>query len=296
MQEQRWLFVVNPKAGPERSLDVTELVKDNYEGRPVDILTWKLPNEFRRISEAIASGSYTHVVAAGGDGTVNRVAAEVVDKNLIMGILPLGSGNGLARSLAMSMDPAQALRQLLAQRVESIDTATVNGRIFLCTSGTGFDAHVGGLFAKSTRRGLRTYITLVLRELLRYEPKRYTIFVDDRKIIERAFLVTIANAGQYGNDVYIAPEAGLQDGLLHVVILKPFHLIQGLFVLRKILQRKAHLSESISTYTARNVTVIAEDRQLIHFDGEPVMEDARLEFVLRPRSLKVIAGPGFKAS
>src|SRR5690606_37071885 len=130
-----------------------------------------------------------------------------------------------------------------------IDGGTVNNRFFFCTSGIGFDAHIGKLFASSEKRGLQSYVKITMQELLRYRAKNYTLKFDDKTIQRKAFLITVANAGQYGNDFYIAPEADLQDGKFHIAILKPFNIINVFGILAKILRRKAHLSRNIETYS-----------------------------------------------
>ncbi len=293
--KQKWLFVINPKSGSKRRADLAALIANTFGPDDFyELLAWEDPHKFEVIEEAIFSGKYTTVVAAGGDGTVNRVGACVMRANLVLGILPLGSGNGLARSLGLPMRTDLALKQLLAWRVVSIDSAAVNGQPFFCTAGVGFDAHIGGLFAQSTRRGLQSYVKLVLRELLRYRPQNYVLETDGVQSTLPAFLITIANAGQYGNDFYIAPQASMQDGLLHIVLIKPFSLIKAPGIVRRLLGKQAHLSEGIVTTTAKKVLIKNENKNMIHFDGEPKEGDATLVFEILPGSLKVLAGAGFK--
>jgi diacylglycerol kinase (ATP) len=299
-EQEKWLIVVNPKAGKKKNIDVPNLVGSHMKGLPYEILEWTRENDFSAITRAIHSENFTYVVAAGGDGTVNRVGRELLEKKAglggrqaALGILPLGSGNGLARSLGINMEPAQALKQLLQKKISRIDAGNINGHAFFCTAGVGFDAHIGGLFASSETRGLRSYVQIVLRELVRYRAKQYTVEVDGKSKSLSAFLITLANAGQYGNDFYIAPQASLQDGILQVVILKPFNLLKAPGIVRRMLGRQAHLSPSIETLAGKNIVIERDSNDMIHFDGEPFMENKRLVISVHAGALKVLTGPGF---
>lgn len=295
MSAENWLFVLNPRAGRRRKLDIAALLAELAPPNlAYSLKTWGDASSLNEIVSEMQSGRYTHIVAAGGDGTVNRVAQEALSLRATLGILPLGSGNGLARSLGISVDPRQAFRQLLERNVKVIDAGTVNDRLFLCTAGVGFDAHIGGLFAQTESRGLRRYIALVMRELMKYKAQKYDLSIDGIKQSSKAFLVTIANAGQYGNNFYIAPQATLTDGLLHAVVLRPFHAVQSPALLMKMLTRRAHLSQSISTFAAREVVITRDVPGVMHCDGEPFLEGRELVFRIRPAALRVLAGPVFK--
>ncbi|NBQ48512.1 MAG: diacylglycerol kinase family lipid kinase, partial [Sphingobacteriia bacterium] len=142
--QRRILFIVNPNAGKKKSEVIIDLI---HAELPSDlqheVLIWKNKDDFSEISSRIKSRDFSDVVAAGGDGTVNRVAQELIGTGICLGIIPLGSGNGLARSLALSMNVKQCLQQIISGRSALIDSGTVNGHAFFCTAGTGFDAHIG---------------------------------------------------------------------------------------------------------------------------------------------------------
>jgi diacylglycerol kinase (ATP) len=142
---------------------------------------------------------------------------------------------------------------------------------------------------------LQAYVKITFRELFAYRAKEYTIKIGAQEIRKKAFLITVANAGQYGNDFYIAPQASLQDGLFHVAILKPFNFISVFGIFFRILRRKAHLSSYIETYTATDLVIERKEKDWIHFDGEPAFEGKTLVYKNNSSALKVIVGDSFKA-
>jgi diacylglycerol kinase (ATP) len=290
------LFIVNPNAGKKISDEVIELIRKEFpQNIYFQIVIWKDKNHFDEIITLLKSGDYSDAVAIGGDGTVNRVAQAVLGTEIVLGIVPIGSGNGLARSLGISMKLNEAIHQIVNGATTKIDAGLVNGIPFFCTSGVGFDAHIGSQFAASVKRGLQAYVKITFRELFAYRAKEYTIKIGAQEIRKKAFLITVANAGQYGNDFYIAPQASLQDGLFHVVILKPFNFISVFGIFFRILSRKAHLSSYIETYKAKELVIERQEKDWIHFDGEPALEGNALVYKNNASALKVIIGSNFKA-
>jgi diacylglycerol kinase (ATP) len=164
----------------------------------------------------------------------------------------------------------------------------VNGHAFFCTCGIGFDAHIAGEFASSSKRGFWTYFTITLREFFSYKPKRYTISADNHSVDTPAFLVTVANAGQWGNDVYIAPEAKVDDGLLHVSILKPFSTVSlpGLGI--KMMNRNVHNSRLLQSLKGKEIIISFEGTLPVHFDGEPTSFSDSISVQVMPGALKVV--------
>jgi diacylglycerol kinase family enzyme len=193
------------------------------------------------------------------------------------------------------MNIEKVVRQIVEGKSTVIDSGTVNNRPFFCTSGIGFDAHIGNLFATSVKRGLQSYVKITIAELFKYRAKNYTLLLGDQIVKRKAFLITVANAGQYGNDFYIAPQASMQDGLFHVVILKPFNPFHLPLMMVKILSKKAHLSSRIETYTTNKLTIVRDDKDTIHFDGEPAFEDKEVTYENKRDSLNVLIGDKFNA-
>ncbi|MEO6303362.1 MAG: YegS/Rv2252/BmrU family lipid kinase [Bacteroidia bacterium] len=294
---RKLLFIVNPNAGKKISGRLIDTIKKEFpQNIYYQIVIWKDRDHFKEVLDILHSQEYTDAIAVGGDGTVNAVAKSIVGTNITLGIVPAGSGNGLARSLGLSMNVEEAIKQIAKGDKTKVDHGTVNGIPFFCTSGIGFDAHIGNLFATSTKRGLQSYVKITLREIFRYRAKEYTLSFNGQTIKRKAFLITVANAGQYGNDFYIAPQANMQDGLFHVVVVKPFNAFVAPGLLTKVLKRKANTSHYIETFVTDKITVSRSEKGAIHFDGEPEMEEKDVVFEIKPNSLNAIIGNKFKVS
>lgn len=288
---RKLLFIVNPRSGKRNSGKITDIIHKTLSGKiNYEIGLWTNIEEFNVLAKKLNTENFTEAIAVGGDGSVNLVGKTILKSNIILGIVPTGSGNGLARSLGIQMDTEKALLQILEGKSTLIDSGEVNGEVFFCTSGVGFDAHIGNLFANLQKRGLKTYIKLIFKELFSYKSETYSVFANGIEIKKEAFFITIANAGQFGNNFYMAPGAKVNDGLFNVVIVKPFSLISGLFMLVKILSRKAHKSRFIDTFACSEITIKRATKGSVHFDGEPFIMGNELKYTNKPKSLKVIVG------
>ena len=286
---QKVAFVINPNAGVKKKINVIEFIKTHFSKNiPYDLIVWKNKDDFESVKQQILSGNYSIVVACGGDGTVNQVASVVAQTNMALGIFPLGSGNGLARSNRISLDLKQALKIIERGHIKQIDGATVNGFPFFCTAGIGFDAHIANEFAASTKRGFVTYFKTTVKEFFSYSPSLYKITIDGKIIETKAFLITIANAGQWGNDVYIAPEAELNDGILNVSILKPFSNFAVPMIGIKLFSKKIHTSISLQSEKGTHIDIEFNGELPVHFDGEPITAKDKLSIRVNPLALKIV--------
>lgn len=292
--QRKAIFIVNPNSGKKNSAQIIECINSSFPKNVIcEIALWTNIDQFNEIAQKIRSGNYTDAIAVGGDGSVSLVAKTILGTNIVLGIIPAGSGNGLARSLGISVDPLAAIKQIAEGKTAFIDHGILNDMPFFCTSGIGFDAHIGNLFANLPKRGLKSYIKLIAKEFFSYSPKEYTLTIGGKEYKRKAFLITIANAGQYGNDFYIAPEAKLNDGLFHVVVFKPFSLASFPSLIYKMVRRKAHKSRFIETFTCDSLRIQCENKTAVHFDGEPDTLEPELNFKLMPQALKVVIGKGF---
>lgn len=294
---RKLLFIVNPNAGKRISERIIETIRKEFpQNIYYQVAVWKDKDHFEEITGLLRTEGYTDAIAVGGDGTVNHVAKTILNTGITLGIVPVGSGNGLARSLGLSMNIEEVIKQIARGKTTRIDNGVVNGIPFFCTSGIGFDAHIGNLFASLTKRGLQGYVKITLRELFKYRAQNYTLEFNGQKIQRKAFLITVANAGQYGNDFYIAPQANLQDGMFHVAILKPFNFFHLFGLMTKILSKKAHLSGRIETFATNKITITRDKKDCIHFDGDPAVVEKEVLFINNPASLSVIIGEKYKAA
>lgn len=234
-----------------------------------------------------AVGRYDVVVAVGGDGSVNEVSNSLVNTNVALGIIPSGSGNGLARHLHIPLDIKNAIECIKKGNERLIDTATINDRFFVGIAGIGFDAHIGFEFSKFGKRGFWSYVKVTSREFFQYKPKSYKITIDGNSFSTEAFLITIANSSQYGNDAYIAPEALADDGELAVCILQkmPLAMVPGFTF--KLFTKKVNTSRFLNTLKGKHI-IIEQEAEIAHIDGEPVTLGKHLDIKVLPSSLKVI--------
>lgn len=238
-------------------------------------------------SEAAASREYGHVVAVGGDGTVNEVAQGLLHTPLVMGILPRGSGNGLARHLRIPMQPTAALRELLHGRVIAIDTFEINGRLSLNVSGIGFDGHIANLFAGEKKRGLAKYAQHVAREFGSFRSFTAGITHAASTRNETAFIIAIANSSQYGNNARIAPAASVCDGMLDISIVEkiPFFRWDILF---DIFQGRIDRTRFCRTIEADRVDIRLPEPMPYHVDGEGCGKNDRFTARILPASIRMI--------
>ena len=286
---QKIAFVINPKAGVKKKIDIVEFIKTHLPRHiSYDLIIWQNKDDFESVKQQILTGNYTIVVACGGDGTVNMVASVVMHTNMALGIFPLGSGNGLARSNRIPLDLKQALQIIERGTIKQIDGATINEHPFFCTAGVGFDAHIANEFATSTKRGFVTYFKTTVKEFFNYSPSLYKITIDGKHIETKAFLITIANAGQWGNDVYIAPEAELSDGILNISILKPFANYAIPMIGIKLFSKKIHTSINLQSEKGKQIDIEFDGELPVHFDGEPIRVNNKLSIKIMPLALKVV--------
>ena len=171
---------------------------------------------------------------------------------------------------------------------QKVDYGIANEKPFFCTFGIGFDAQIGWKFAKNETRGFGAYVKAVIKEFFTYKPKKYTIEIDGKKVVTRAFLITVANSGQYGNNAYISPEARIDDGLLDVCILKPFPKIASFSLAYRLFTRTMHKSKYMTIIRGKYITMACKKKMKVHYDGEPVKMSKKLEISIIQGGLKVI--------
>lgn len=218
--KKKIVFIMNPISGTASKASIPNLIdsildKDRFE---YEIRTTERAGHASEIAFEAKEAHVDIVVAVGGDGTVNEVARAIVHSDTALGILPCGSGNGLARHLMLPMNLKKSIEIINQCEIHDLDYGVINGYPFFCTCGMGFDAFVSMKFAESGKRGPISYAENILREGLKYQPETYTLEDETETKQYKAFLISCANASQYGNNAYIAPQASMSDGLMDVVI------------------------------------------------------------------------------
>lgn len=279
------LFIVNPISGKGNAVKIMK----NLNSGPINynFLITKKETGPEDIRQEIRNSGADTVVAVGGDGTVNMVATALKNSEIPLGIIPCGSGNGLARSLGYSMNPIKSFEQVLKRNIRMMDAGTVNGKPFYCTAGIGFDAAVAHDFAHLKKRGLINYVRLVVRKLFRYKFFLSSIPEWDNSSSEY-FMITIGNAPQFGNDFYIVPRAKLNDGMLDICAIKKFNVYIVPSLLSKIIRKKVFEHSSCLYHKLAEFTIKCKEEQPLHTDGEPAGNFKEFHFRLEKQCLKVI--------
>ncbi|MDD4224779.1 MAG: diacylglycerol kinase family protein [Mariniphaga sp.] len=219
-------------------------------------------------TEAVRKG-FQLVVAFGGDGTVNEVAQGLLGTPAVLGIIPAGSGNGFARELGISMNLIASAHTLIDGTVKNTDVCLFNNKPFLCTCGIGFDARVADQMNKSTSRGFFRYIQLTAKESLTFKPFGVRLLLDDRYFEEKIFMVTFANISQFGNHAIIAPQAKIDDGLIDVIVIKPFRKIWLPILAILLFTRYFPRLPIVEYIQVRKAEILQTDADSFHLDGEP---------------------------
>jgi len=235
-------------------------------------------------TDAVRRG-VTRVLAIGGDGTINETARALRQSNTALGIVPIGSGNGLARHLGIPLNPQLAVRRALDGRPVVIDSAQINEHPFFCTAGLGFEAYVAHAFARQATRGLSTYVRTTLDAFRAYQPGRYRLDGQEKEL----YSLTFANAGQFGNNAWMAPTANIADGRLEQCELRPFPMRAGGLLAWQLFNKSIDRSAYWQGRSITQATVETDGPLLIHADGEPLtLPTGRADIRILPGSLLVL--------
>jgi len=240
---------------------------------------------------------YEVFVAAGGDGTVHTVAEQLVGSNKILGVLPIGSGNGFAKEFGFKMNVRSLLSDIKRADSMDIDVIEINDKLCLNVAGIGLDSFVAHSFNNLKIRGFLPYIWLTFKTFLLLRPFHATIKCDGEEIIsENLFVLTIANTRQFGNNAYIAPEARPNDGMIEIVLIKPFPKILGSLFIIRLFTKKINKSKYVRHIKTDKEIVIETDETRFHIDGEPLDISGKVVIRIRKEVLKVLKTTGYKFS
>lgn len=291
MNKKRALLIINPISGTRSKHGLGNIVKDRLLQFGIDVEikeTGAGGDAFKMASEAVEK-KFDMVITAGGDGTVNEAANALSFSNCTLGILPFGSGNGLARSVGVPQDTLAALKLIEAGNVLVCDRGIVNNNPFYCTFGIGFDAAVSEKFATMKKRGRVTYIRSAFREFLNYKSQPYAIVIDGKVITEKALLIAVCNAPQYGNNAYIGPKAKLTDGLLDITVVHADNPFTTLLMSMDMFTGMLDKNRGIGTFRVPSLTIIRTEDGPVHLDGEPLHMGKRLVIKCEKKALRVFA-------
>lgn len=282
-------FIFNPKAGPNRRHDLPALIARHFGTREADyeIRLTEYAGHAVALAQAAAVEGFAVVAAVGGDGTVNEVGRGLLGTAAALGIIPQGSGNGLARHLKVPLALPDALRRLAAPAFSRMDVGVLNGHAFFCTAGLGFDAHVSQHFAQAGSRGLATYLRVTLREYRRYRPVSVRATLDGQELRTDCYVLAFANASQYGNNAYIAPRADLRDGLLDVCLIDALPPLRAFRVSLAMALGNLPQSKAAEYFRVPGGRVTAEAPIGFHVDGDYLGHATEFDVSLLPLALAV---------
>jgi diacylglycerol kinase (ATP) len=286
------LFIINPISGGKRKIKLPSIIDkylDKAQYNPTYTFTEYVGHAAEIAGEA-EKKDIDVIIAVGGDGTINEVAGKMVNSNKVFGVIPFGSGNGLARFLNIPLKPEKAIALINKGNHQLIDTAELNGRRFFNMAGMGFDAHLSAVFAGNKKRGLKSYVELGFKEITTYKAKPYRIEIDGQTYNKEAFAISIANSSQYGNNVYISPKSSLTDGYLDICIIHPISLVKLPVLAYQMIAAKTHKSSLVEIIRGKQIRIEREANDAVHLDGEPFEMGKELNIIIFPSSLKILTG------
>ncbi len=279
-------FIYNPNAGINIAARKANILKKLYAVPNSKVWETTKPLEATYFTKKAIEENASRIIAVGGDGTVNEVASVLTETTIPLGIIPIGSGNGLARHLNIPLQFEAALDKTINGHEIGIDVGLLNNKMFFCTAGIGFDAKVAQLFAKSSQRGFFNYVKATLYALIMYKPIEISI---NHGPMQKVYSLTFANASQFGNNAYISPFSDLQDAYLEMVKITPIHFLNAGLLVMQLFSKKIHQSNKVNIQSIKSITINYKEKEPLHLDGEALLTDnAIIEISIDPLALLVI--------
>ena len=292
-------FIINPISGNKDTQNAKRKLPklimqtlDQSQWLP-NISFTEYPGHATEMAYQFARMGFDAVVAVGGDGTINEIARGLRDSQTALGIIPMGSGNGFARHLNIPIRPNKAIEMLNHSEPISVDYGLANGHLFVSTCGTGFDAVIADHFAGSNKRGFSTYLQNVLKDIFNYTPQTYHLVGDGLDVTHKAFLITFANANQWGYEALIAPKASVQDGLMDIMLMSSHAILGSASLALRLFAGSIDDSHFMNTLRAREITLEREENAPFHLDGDPIEMEKDIHIRIVPDGLRVLVEKRF---
>jgi len=290
------IYIINPISGTRTKKDLRQFIEKKTGERkiPFEIYPSVASGDYSFLQTIIAEKKITDIVIAGGDGTVSQVVNSLMDMNVNFGVIPCGSGNGLAYAAKIPKDPARALNIIFTGKPSAVDGFYINDQFACMLSGLGFDAKVAHEFAKQPKRGLSTYASLVSKNFFKAEPYEFAIEANGLSFSTEAFFISIANSNQFGNNFTIAPKALLADGLLDIVIAKKSYKPVLLFnLIKQILAGKLNkiensLAHPVIYFQTKELMIQNKSNAPLHIDGDPAETPEQLNIRVKKKCFRLI--------
>ncbi|OFX58347.1 MAG: hypothetical protein A2046_14855 [Bacteroidetes bacterium GWA2_30_7] len=288
-KQHRILFVINPKSGIGKQKKI-ELLIEKYLDKQIfshEITYTQYAGHAKEICET-KKNEFEIICLVGGDGTINEGAGSLINSNTALAIIPTGSGNGLARHLKIPMKPEDALKKLNNLSYKNIDACKINEQYFFNVAGIGFDGLIAHKFASFGKRGFSSYLKIVLNEFSKYKENEFNLIIDGKTINTKAFMVSLANSSQFGNNVVISPQACIDDGLINVVVLRKFSIIVAPVIALRLFTKSINNSCFVTNYICKQLEINDLKNIYLHIDGEPSIINFPIKIEVLNRALRVV--------
>lgn len=294
---RKLIFFYNPISGTKGKQALLDKIrlKTNEQRLPFDILETNAAGDYNFLRDKIANEGITDIIICGGDGTVNQVAAALLNCEVNIGIIPMGSGNGLALAAGISRNVDKALDIIFKGKASPIDGFYINNQFSCMLCGLGFDAQVAHDFAKQSKRGLLTYIKQTFKNFFSAQAWPFILDIDNQRIKTEAFFISIANSNQFGNNVTIAPQASICDGLIDIVVVKKMSKARLLFSLLKQIKLgqvtaagKKYHKEDILYYQSKAISIQNPLQAPLHIDGDPADTSKQFHIKIREKAFRLL--------
>ncbi len=295
---RKFIYFINPISGTKNKSNLLALIekRTTKEKIPFEVLPTNESGDYSYLVDKISNENITDIIICGGDGTINQLASALQGVKVRMGILPMGSGNGLARAARIPMDSEKALHIIFKGKAGYVDGFYINKKFSCMLSGLGFDAQVAHDFASKSSRGLLTYIKLTVKNFFKAPAYPFLIDIHDKKLEAEAFFISIANSNQFGNNVTIAPKASIADGLLDIVVVGKTNKLRMLYTVFKQISfgKVKPVSGSkfqkadLQYYQAKSLRIENPALAPLHIDGDPVRTAVSFDIQIAEKAIYLI--------
>lgn len=292
------IYLINPISGTKEKSSLKEVInkRTSEQKIPFEILPTSKTGDYEHLRNKIKEENITDIVTCGGDGTISAVAAALMDMDLRFGIVPMGSGNGLALTAKIPISPSKALDVIFQGKASKVDGFYINEKFSCMLCGIGFDAQVAHDFAREKKRGLQTYIKISAINFFKATPYSFRIESKEKSFETQAFFISVANSNQFGNNFTIAPQASLKDGLMDIVIVKkmnkfmlPFSILGQITGINALQQLDDHVNRrNIIYFQAKSLTIHNTSSAPLHIDGDPVPTSSSFNIRIKPKAFRLL--------
>jgi YegS/Rv2252/BmrU family lipid kinase len=296
--QRKFIYLINPISGIKKKPVLIETIRSatQHEGFDFEIIETRKDGDYRFLRELIPEKNITDLIICGGDGSVSTVTAHLLGVPVNVGIIPTGSGNGLALAAGIPYSTKRSLSIIFKGSSSWVDGFLINGKFSCMMCGIGNDAQVAHEFAQTKVRGLKTYLKISALNYFKCKPYSFTIHANEKKISLDAFFVTVANSNQFGNNVTIAPRASLSDGLIDFVVVKKMHKLVLPFALLHQISGSNTVTElqhyrnnrNIVYFQAKEAEIINHNNAPIHIDGEPEPSAEKIVIKVLPNAFRLL--------